>query len=144
MQDILLPQDHSSLTGSYTWPMPRTAHFPRSEVGARLATLRQTKGLTQKQLAEKIGVNQQDIAYWERQAPAPRGDVLPKLATVLEVSVDELLGLRPARPKREGPKGRLHRIFEAASQLPRRQQQKIIEFVEPFVATHGNGQKQAA
>ena len=144
MQDKFSPPEDPFENGPYNWHMPRPAISPRSEVGQRLAALRQAKGLTQKQLAEKIGVNQQDIAYWERQAPAPRGDVLPKLAEVLEVSVDELLGVRPLRSRREGPKGRLHQIFEAASHLPRRQQQKIVELLEPFVERHGNGHKQAA
>lgn len=144
MQGLFDARNTSSANADYDRLMPRTAISPRSEVGERLASLRQAKGFTQKQLAEKIGVSQQDIAYWERQAAAPRGDVLPKLAVVLEVSVDELLGVRPMRNQREGPKGRLHQIFEAASHLPRRQQQKIAEVVEALVAQHGNGHKQAA
>ena len=144
MQDKVSPPKDSFENGLYSWHMPRPAISPRSEVGQRLATLRQAKGLTQKQLAEKIGVNQQDIAYWERQAPAPRGDVLPKIATVLEISVDELLGVRPIKARREGPKGRLHKVFVDASQLSRRQQQKIAEVVQALVAQQGNGHKQAA
>jgi transcriptional regulator with XRE-family HTH domain len=121
---------------AYYWHMPRTAKSPRSEVGQRMSELRQVKGLTQKQLAEKIGVSQQDIAYWERQAPAPRGEVLPKLAEVLEVSIDELMGMRQPKRRNEAPKGRLNRVFEAAAKLPRRQQQKIVELLEPFVREH--------
>ena len=119
--------------------MPRSAKSPRSDVGQRLAALRQSKGLTQKQLAAKVGVSQQDIAYWERQAPAPRGDVLPALAKVLEVSIDELMGVRQPKARKTAPRGKLNRLFEAASQLPRRQQQKIVELLEPFVAVHSNG-----
>jgi transcriptional regulator with XRE-family HTH domain len=119
--------------------MPREAVHPRTEVGQRIATLRQAKGLTQTQLAEKIGVTQQDIAFWERKAPAPRGDVLPKLAVVLEVSVDELLGVVPPKPRREGPAGRVQQVFATVSKLPRRQQQKIVEVVEAMVAKHANG-----
>ncbi len=136
MQEVSILRDQIYQKGDYDQLMPRTPHSPRSEVGQRLTTLRQSKGLTQKQLADKIEVSQQDIAYWERQATVPRGDVLPKLAMVLEVSIDEFLGLRPLKTKREGPKGRLHQVFEAASHLPRRQQQKIAEVVEALVNQH--------
>ena len=91
-----------------------------------------------------MGVPSSNIGYWECGAEAPPGVVLPKMATILGVSVDEILGVGPIKPKRQIAKGRLQQLFEAASHLPRRQQQKIIEFVEPFVATHGNGHKQAA
>ncbi len=37
-------------------------------------------------------------------------------------------------------KGRLQLVFESAAKLPRRQQDKIAEFVEAFVAQHANGQ----
>ena len=119
---------------SYSGSMPRIANSARSEVGQRLATLRQAQGLTQKQLAEKTGVSQQDIAYWERQAPAPRGEILPKLCSILNVSADELLGIAPPKLRRTAAIGRLQNVFEAASKLPRRQQEKVAEFIEAFVA----------
>jgi len=105
----------------------------RSEVGGRIAELRQGLGLTQRQLAEKLGVPQSNVAYWEAKAPAPPGEVLPSLARVLGVSVDELLGVAPVRTKCVPAKGRLQVVFEEASKLPRRQQQKVAEFVEAFV-----------
>ncbi len=139
MQEVFTPEPSVELKDEYDGFMPRTAKFSRSEVGQRLASLRQAKGLTQKQLAKSVGVSQQDIAYWERQAATPRGDVLPKLALILEVSIDELLGIRPVKSRREGPKGKLHQVFEAASQLPRRQQEKIVELVKMFVSQYSNG-----
>ena len=36
------------------------------------------------------------------------------------------------------PSYRLQRVFESASKLPRRQQEKVAEFVEAFVAQHAN------
>ena len=74
----------------------------------------------------------------------PRGEVLPKMAHALGVSVDELLGVTPPKPKKQAAKGRLQLVFESASRLPRRQQQKIAEVVEALVAQHGNGQSKAA
>jgi transcriptional regulator with XRE-family HTH domain len=129
---------------AYDLRMPRQPASSRSEIGERLYQLRVTKGLTQKQLAEKVGVNQQDIAYWERQAPAPRGDIISKLCAVLDVSSDELLGIRPLKSKRESPVGRARQLFDAVSKLPRRQQEKIFDILAPFVKEHVNGHAKAA
>lgn len=108
----------------------------RPALGQRLADLRQAAGLTQMQLAEKLAVHHSNIAFWELSGTAPRGEVLPGLASALGVTVDELLGVRPPKPRRQPAKGRLQQVFEAASRLPRRQQDKIAEFVEAFVAQH--------
>lgn len=123
------------LTLGYDAGMPKTERPPLAK---RLAELRQAAGLSQAQLAEKVGVNASNIAFWELSGTPPRGEVLPKLAQVLGVSVDELLGVRPLKPKRQVAKGRLQEVFEAASKLPRRQQEKIAEFVEAFVNQHSN------
>ena len=68
-----------------------------------------------------------------------RGEVLPKMANALGVSVDILLGVTPPKPKKQAAKGRLQHVFEAASKLPRRQQEKVAEFVGAFVKQHVNG-----
>jgi len=111
----------------------------RPPLAKRLAELRQAAGLSQSQLAEKVGVNASNIAFWELSGTPPRGEVLPKLAHALGVSVDELLGVTPPKPKRVVAKGQLQEAFEEANRLPRRQQQKLAEFVRVFIAQHGNG-----
>jgi len=116
----------------------------RPPLARRLAELRQAAGLSQSQLAEKVGVNASNIAFWELSGTPPRGEVLPKLAHALGVSVDALLGVTPPKPKKQAAKGRLQLVFESASKLPRRQQQKIAEVVEALVNQHANGQSKAS
>jgi transcriptional regulator with XRE-family HTH domain len=122
--------------------MGRPAKHERPAYGQRLAELREAAGLTQQQLADKLGEPQSNITFWERSDKPPRGEVLPKLAHALGVSVDVLLGVTPPRPKRQAAKGRLQQVFEEAAKLPRRQQQKIVEMAAGFIALHkgGNGQ----
>ncbi len=105
----------------------------RPPLGLRLTELRQAAGLTQAQLAERVGVHPSNIGFWELSGTPPRGEVLPKLALALGVSVDEFLGVTPPKPKKQAAKGRLQLVFESASKLPRRQQEKVAEFVEAFV-----------
>ena len=111
----------------------------RPPLGQRLTELRQAAGLTQAQLAERIGVHPSNIGFWELSGTPPRGEVLPKLADALSATVDEILGVTPPKPKKQAAKGKLQQVFEAASKLPRRQQEKILSVLEPFVREHANG-----
>src|ERR1051325_3457391 len=70
----------------------------RPPLALRLAMLRKDAGLSQVQLAAKIGVHASNIAFWELSGTPPRGEVLPALARELGVSVDELLGVTPQKP----------------------------------------------
>ena len=65
--------------------------------GQRLVALRQAKGLTQVQLAKAAGMSQRAISYYETEAEFPPAPALITLASVLAVSTDELLGLKPAQ-----------------------------------------------
>jgi len=54
------------------------------------------------------------------------------LAEILDVSIEHLLGM--SAPKRQGgPTGKLRRVFDQASDLPRAQQQRIIAMIEDMI-----------
>lgn len=57
-----------------------------------LKTLRKQVKLTQAQIAEKLDISQQAYASWERGAKKPTQENLVKIAQVLNVSVDYLVG----------------------------------------------------
>ena len=59
--------------------------------GAMLAALRKEKGMTQLELAEQMGVTDKAVSKWERDLSFPDVTSLPRLAEILEVSVDELM-----------------------------------------------------
>jgi transcriptional regulator with XRE-family HTH domain len=122
-------------SGPYTRAAMRKSDLSRERppLAQRLVELRQQAGLTQTELAEAVGVAVSNIAFWELKGTPPRGEVLPALAKALGVSVDEILGVSAPRPK-PAAKGRLQLAFDAAAKLPRRQQAKVAEFVEAFVA----------
>lgn len=62
------------------------------EFSERLKNLRKQAHLTQVDVAEKLGISQPAYASWERGAKKPTQDNLVKIAQVLNVSVDYLLG----------------------------------------------------
>lgn len=112
----------------------RPSNRSRPPFGQRLHDLREHAGLTQAQVAEKLGISARAYAFWEREPVALKAEQLAILADVLDVSADELVG-RKVTPKRgTGPAGKLRQVFQHASELPRTQQTKVAEFVEAFVA----------
>jgi transcriptional regulator with XRE-family HTH domain len=117
----------------YTAGMARTPTKARSPQGVRLAELRKAAHLSQAALGWLIGETQQNIAFWEQSDKPPRSDVLPKLARVLGVSVEDLLDVGRPVARRSGPVGKVRRLFEDVSELPRRQQEKVVEFVSALV-----------
>ena len=63
------------------------------EFGDKLRQLRKEKNLTQKQLADLIGVKNSVISFYELSERIPSPDVVKKLAVALHVSADFLLGI---------------------------------------------------
>jgi transcriptional regulator with XRE-family HTH domain len=89
-------------------------------------------GLTQLQLAEKLGVSQEVIAYRERKPVALRAEQLAALADALNVTADSLIG-RPTKDRAaKGPPGKLRQAFDKAHKLPRHEQNQIVKFVEAY------------
>jgi transcriptional regulator with XRE-family HTH domain len=114
----------------------RPSKSERSNFGGRLNALREASGLSQREVAEHLGISQPSYALWERNDVALRPDQLVKLAGILSVSVEALLHPANHNHRRGGPEGKAKRIFETVSQLPRSQQQKILEVVEAMVEKH--------
>ena len=63
-----------------------------SSIGEKIAELRRKKGMTQEALAETIGVSAQSVSKWENNANMPDILLLPVIADIFEVSIDELYG----------------------------------------------------
>ena len=66
-------------------------------LSANIARCRKEQGLTQEQLAEKLGITYQAVSKWETEQTMPDITLLPTLAHILNVSVDKLLGYDAAR-----------------------------------------------
>ncbi len=60
-------------------------------IGKNLQKLRRQRNLTQEALAEKVGVARQTIAKWETEESTPDLEMSGRLASVLEVSLDDLV-----------------------------------------------------
>lgn len=64
-------------------------------IGEKIYTLRTKNGMTQEQLAEKMGVSRQAISKWESDVSVPELGKLKSLANLFRVTLDELMGQEP-------------------------------------------------
>ena len=70
----------------------------------QLKKYRKKNGYTQKQLAEAVGVTQQAVAKWETNKASPDPEMLQKISSILNVTVDSLLDGTTTKDKSKMPK----------------------------------------
>lgn len=63
------------------------------QIGVKIKSLRELKGLRQKEFAKAIGVSGSRVSNWEQGINRPDADYISTICNVLQVSADELLGL---------------------------------------------------
>lgn len=66
--------------------------YTRESLHIRLKHFRNLKGLSQTEVAEKLGLSRQAISNWEANKSYPDLDNIVLLSKLYDVSVDELLG----------------------------------------------------
>ena len=62
-----------------------------TSMGEIISTLRKEKGMTQKDIADKLGITDKAVSKWERDVAFPDTATIPKLAEILGVSGEELM-----------------------------------------------------
>ncbi len=113
--------------------MARPAQKQATDFGIRLAQARHATGLTQMQLAKRLGVSQQMIDYYERRAGNPTAAFVRKVAEALNVSIDNLLGHNGKQPRKSGPPSQFEQRLTAVRQLPREKQNLVLQFLDSFL-----------
>jgi transcriptional regulator with XRE-family HTH domain len=103
-------------------------------LGHRLAQLRKDRGLTQVELAARLGLTQSFVSQCERGELRLHGELIVELAKLFDVSADEILGLKA--PKRSGSarNRRLLRRIQQIDALPKRDQQALLRTIDAFLA----------
>jgi len=125
----------SVLTGTDGYALPRDDKIFFTEMGQRIAERRRALGITQTQLAAELECSQQIVAHYENGSRRVLASVVPQLATALDCSVEELMGLNQKRSRR-APQSAMHRKLERIKQLPRSQQQAIMAMIDGILREH--------
>ena len=106
--------------------------------GERLAQLRKTQGLTQVQLAELLDVSQQAVTAYESGQRRVPISTLPLLASTLNVTVEDLIGMpAPRGTGKRGPAPKLQQQLERITQLPKAQQRFVMQMLDTVLQQQG-------
>ena len=81
--------------------------------GNIIVSLRKEKGMTQLELAEKMGVTDKAVSKWERDLSFPDVSSIPKLAEIFEVTVDDLMQVK-TKTKETPPDNKINEIIPLA------------------------------
>jgi len=115
----------------------------RDRIGARIVAARKAAGLSQRQVADSLGVPPRTFSYYESADGDLPSSLLVPLADVLGVAVHELLGppqadaSRRAGISRPGPKSMIERRVEALREMPRKDQQFVVKFLDQVLEDYG-------
>ena len=83
----------------------------KKTLGIMIAELRKQHGMTQLELAEKMGVTDKAVSKWERDLSCPDINSIPNLAQILGVSVEELMQIKK---EADAPVNKVTEIMEIA------------------------------
>lgn len=109
--------------------------------GTRLAKIRGSKGLTQKELGEKIGISQRMVAYYESQTEHPPATLLPSIAKVLKISLDELLGIKNIKIKESATSLRSQSKLKIIDKLAPKHRKAVIDYASALLLKQQNEEK---
>jgi len=118
-----------------TMPQEEKKFF--AELGARVAELRKGLGLTQQQLADALDTTQQQVASYEVARLRIPASMLPRLARVLGVTLEMLIGDEQRPATKRGPAPKLQQQLERLSALPKTKQRAVMEVLEAMLAQAG-------
>ena len=102
------------------------------KLGERITQLRKEHQITQVQMAELLGISQQLVAANEAGRRKIPVSMLPKLAKIFNLSIDELVGMKKTAVKR-GPVSALNRQVEKIRLLPRTKQKFVMEMLDTVI-----------
>ena len=101
----------------------------RHPFAERLVQIRKSKGLSQYELADMAGISQRMVAHYETVVTNPASNTVLRLAKVLKVSVDELMGNRPVKIKGQLSRKTMRKA-KILEELPSEDQKTIIRMID--------------
>lgn len=87
------------------------------EIGNRIRQYREKKKLTQKQLADMIGVSNSRVSNWEKGINRPDADIIADICRALDVSPSVLLDVRLSTDELNDKERRLITAYRAKTDL---------------------------
>ncbi len=103
------------------------------QLADRIVEIRKRQGITQVELAKLLGITQPVVSNMEKGLLRLHGEVIVKLAKLFKVPTDELLGMKPFKNDQPKITRRWLRRLKKISQLPKRDQDGLIQTVDRYL-----------
>ncbi len=122
--------------------MPRTrkrylAPVDEKTIGRCVRAARTRRGLTQAELAEKLGIKQSLVCLYEQGRVRLHGALVAGFAKALRVPADELLGLKSPSGNGSPPDRRFLRRIEKIQRLPKKDKQLLLGAIDAVLKSSG-------
>lgn len=108
---------------------------PSSQIGSSIARFRKSKGLTQAELADKIGISRLLLSDYERGKVRVYADVIAKIADALSISADDILSLKKNKENSYMPTLRLVKRIQQIEKLPETSKKYILKTLDALLKT---------
>jgi transcriptional regulator with XRE-family HTH domain len=110
-------------------------------LGQRIAAQRKAQGITQVELAERLGISQQAMNSFEKGRRRVPVSLLPVIAQTLQTTLDALVvddaaPTPTAAPKKRGPQKKIRQQLELIESLPVAEQRAIARVLDSVLAAH--------
>ncbi len=104
-----------------------------SDFANRLKLLRSSRNITQARLAELLEIDPRAYNRWERGGNVPHLDTLIRIADLLQVTLDELVGRSEPSGELKIQNHELHVLCQQADGLPDEEQRALILVMDGLV-----------
>lgn len=112
-------------------------------IGEHIARLRKERGITQVEMAERLGLSQSIVSKYESGELRLHAELIVRLAEVFRTSTDEVLGVKSATASGGGAEHggrteqRLMKKLRQVAQLPERDQRAVLRLINSVAAGQG-------
>jgi transcriptional regulator with XRE-family HTH domain len=131
-EKVAVPKTDRILRAGGHWTVPSPAKkvlLSKEKIGERIRTLRERKGWSQGKLAEVLGAHPQNVSQMERGVRGVSLQQIVRLARVLGVSTDEILGERE-QDSGVGGDRRLMRRLRRIRELPPSRRDALLKMID--------------
>ena len=104
-----------------------------SPIGTRLAELRRSRGYTQAEVSERMGLSIKQISDYENNKVHMNDEMIIRFAIFLRVSSDVILGLKSLEIPNESVNTRFTRRLKDLEALPESRKRAVVSILDEFI-----------
>lgn len=103
-------------------------------LGTNLRKYRESKKLSQREVAEKVGINKSSYYRYEKDKLLPTAEVLKRISLTLKVSLDDLFFSKEERKEFRTSNKELLEKLEKIDQLPEKDRESLIHLIDSLLS----------